>query len=315
MHLLKMIQNEKMKMYRRPGTWIMIGITVLIVMVLATATKYVIEPTVASDWQSQLQQQNEQLEMTLVDDSLPAAQRQYAERDIAKHEHRITNEIMPIAGDSLWGFVIASVLVTSIITLFTVIIAGGIVANEFSWGTIKLLLIRPVSRSKVLLSKFLATIIFAVTMFVILGVTSFLIGALFFGFGGVDQPFIAYANAQVVEQSMLLHVISLFGFSGIDLLMLTTIAFMISTIFRSSSLAIGLSIFLMFTGPQLTQLFSRYDWVKYILFANTDLKQYFGGMALIEGMTLSFSITLLVIHFVLFIAVTWFVFNKRDVAV
>ncbi|MGV2805439.1 ABC transporter permease subunit, partial [Clostridium perfringens] len=45
-------------------------------------------------------------------------------------------------------------------TIFTVIIAADIVAGEFAGGTIKLLLIRPWSRGKILLSKFTSLILF-----------------------------------------------------------------------------------------------------------------------------------------------------------
>ena len=59
-----------------------------------------------------------------------------------------------------------------LVTLFTVIIAGDMVAGEFTRGTIKLLLIRPASRSKILLSKYVTTLLFAATLLVILFITA-----------------------------------------------------------------------------------------------------------------------------------------------
>lgn len=94
--------------------------------------------------------------------------------------------------------------------------------------------------------------------------------------------------------------------------MLTTMAFMISSVFRNSSLAIGISIFLMFMGNTVTLLLANwFDWAKYLLFANTDLTQYLEGTPLVSGMTLSFSITMLVIYFVVFIGLAFWVFRKR----
>jgi ABC-2 type transport system permease protein len=99
------------------------------------------------------------------------------------------------------------------------------------------------------------------------------------------------------------------------MLMLATMAFMISAAFRNSSLAIGLSLFLLFMGGQVTRLISmKYEWAKYILFANTDLLQYFEGSPMVEGMTLGFSVTILIVYFLLFQAVAFYVFKKRDVA-
>ena len=44
----------------------------------------------------------------------------------------------------------------------------------------------------------------------------------------------------------------------------------------------------------------KFDWAKYILFANTDLMQYFEGIPMVEGMTLTFSIIMIVSYFILF---------------
>jgi ABC-2 type transport system permease protein len=92
-------------------------------------------------------------------------------------------------------------------------------------------------------------------------------------------------------------------------------AFMISSVFRNSSLAIGLSLFLLFTGAQFTVLLSiKFSWAKYILFANTDLMQYVDGTPMMEGMSMAFSVIILLIYFIVFQFLAFFVFKKRDVA-
>ncbi len=59
----------------------------------------------------------------------------------------------------------------------------------------------------------------------------------------------------------------------------------------------------------------KYNWAKYILFANTDLSQYTGERKpIIEGMTLGFSVTMLIIYYIVFIGLAWTLFRKRDVA-
>ncbi|MBB5324649.1 ABC-type transport system involved in multi-copper enzyme maturation permease subunit [Anoxybacillus tepidamans] len=62
--------------------------------------------------------------------------------------------------------------------------------------------------------------------------------------------------------------------------------------------------------------FSRWEiqWAKYILFANTNLAQYIDGTPLVKGMTMPFSLAVLLVYFVAFNAVTWWTFQKRDVA-
>src|SRR5699024_12031811 len=97
-------------------------------------------------------------------------------------------------------------------------------------------------------------------------------------------------------------------------IIMATFAFMISTVFRSSSFAIGLSIFFMMAGNQIVFAFAEYQCAKYILFANTDLQQYTNGNVLIGSMTLGFSISVLIGYYVIFIGLSWLIFTKRDIA-
>ena len=80
------------------------------------------------------------------------------ERDIAVNQYRIDNNISPNEEYSMWRFVGDASNMIQFAGMFSIIIAGGIVASEFNWGTIKLLLIRPIDRGKILASKYMAVI-------------------------------------------------------------------------------------------------------------------------------------------------------------
>src|SRR5699024_3977807 len=81
----------------------------------------------------------------------------------------------------------------SIISLFTIIIAAGVVAHEFRWGTIKLLLIRPISRSAILLSKYISVLLFALFTLIFGAVMFLIVGGIFFGFSSFD-PYIVISQ-------------------------------------------------------------------------------------------------------------------------
>ena len=313
-HFFRLVHNENIKIYKRMGTWVMIGILILVVALVGIFTKFVLDPGSNADWKAQLSAENAQLTESLESAPMLEAQKRLLKERIALNEYRIEHDVEPIKRDSLWGYMVDATTFTGIAALFTIVIAAGMVASEFSWGTVKLLLIRPVSRTKIVLANYASNLLFALLMLLLLFSTSFLFGILFFGFGGAETPYLSYSNGRVIEQNMVTHIIELFGFRSIDLIMMVTLAFMISTVFRSSSLAIGISLFLMFTGPQLVQLLSQYDWAKYILFANTDLQQYTTGTPLVEGMTMTFSIVMLLIYFALFAFLSLYIFKKRDVA-
>lgn len=103
--------------------------------------------------------------------------------------------------------------------------------------------------------------------------------------------------------------------AGINMLMLFTLSFMISTVFRNGALAIGMGIFLNFAGGMIVDAFRESSWIKYFLFANTNLGQYIDGIPAVEGMTMTFSIIVLIVYFVVFNIISWSTFTKRDVAV
>jgi ABC-2 type transport system permease protein len=239
----------------------------------------------------------------------------FYERQIAIKEYQIEHELAPESNYNLWSFIDENMGAIGFIGVFTIIIAAGMVSSEFSWGTIKLLLIRPIHRSKILLSKYITVVLFGIMMLTVLYVVSAAVGLALFGLPKETTPHLAFVNGEVIERSLYLHLIGDYLLTSIDVLMLSTMAFMISTVFRNSSLAIGLSLFLMFMGGTITMLLAgRCEWAKYILFANTNLAVYFDGVPPIEGMTLTFSIIMLLLYFALFQLLAFFVFAKRDVA-
>ncbi|BBH21819.1 hypothetical protein Back11_31640 [Paenibacillus baekrokdamisoli] len=201
------------------------------------------------------------------------------------------------------------------VTIFTVVASADSVAGEFTSGTIKLLLIRPWSRSKILLSKYISLILLALFMSVVLFVFSFFVNMLLFGYDSskdvVKNVFSVNRDIPVLGYMLLFYL-----YQFISLIITVTLAFMLSTVFRSGGLAIGLSLFVLLAGSTVTGLLSMldYEWVKYILFLNMNLSSYLNLSPLKEGMTMGFSISVLAVYYVVFMGLTWFIFNKRDVA-
>jgi ABC-2 type transport system permease protein len=316
--MVSLIQNEWMKIYKRPGTYVMIGLLLAVACIFGAIEKYQDNgknTSVDKRWEETLKQENDALYKQAVATNSKVEQDFY-KRKIAINEYRIKHNIPPNTSEyHIWDFVNDASGLIQLAGLFTIIISAGIVASEFNWGTVKLLLIRPISRGKILVSKYVTVLLFALLMLVILFVFSAVIGAILFGFPDHTSAYLNYVNGKVTEQNMVVHLMIFYSLTSINMIMLATMAFMISSVFRNSSLAIGLSIFLLFTGGQFTQLLSiKFSWAKYILFANTDLMQYFEGTPLVKGMNLGFSIVMLFVYFLLFQLLAFYIFKKRDVA-
>lgn len=313
-NFLKLTQNEVRKMHIQKSTWIMYSILALIILVgaiLNITGDFIIKDYGENTWREELQEENNKLTKEMEEEQLF---QEYNTSLIEKNNYYLENDIKPL-GYGAWQYVQENLMLVSLISLFTIIVAAGIVANEFRWGTIKLLLIRPISRSKILLSKFVAVLLFAFYALLFLIFFSWIIGAIFFGIDGLN-PYMVMEKGNGLEYvSIIKEVMTSYGLKVVNLVMMATFAFMISSILRSSAVAIGTAVFLMLAGNSIVLFFAERSWAKFILFANTDLSQYVGGNEpFIEGMSLTFSVTVLVVYFVIFVIASWGVFMRRDVA-
>lgn len=303
-----------MKLGHSISTWIMMGILVLIIVIVGLISRFGSTQAPKGDWKANITIQNETLKKSLEQPGLPKVAKDSITSDIQTNEYRLKNDIEPIESNSLWGFVenIATGLIT-LVALFAIVMGGGIVANEFSGGTIKLLLIRPSKRWKILVSKYIVVMGYTLLMLLVMLVVSFLLGGTLFSFKGAGLPFLTNSNGNITEVNMIAHIVQLVGLECINLVMMVTLAFMISTVFRNSAMAIGIGVFLLTAGNIITMLLSRYNWSKYILFANTDLNQYINGQPLVKGMTMTFSIIVLLVYFIVFNVISYVGFTKRDI--
>jgi len=315
--LFNLIRNEQMKLFIQKSTWIMFILLFGFVILTAAITKGFEKPAAYTkdNWRQELEKQNKGYEKNMKDPDLKddPDYMQYQMQQIETNNYYLEHDIQP-ASYGAWHFVKDSVYSISILSLLTIIVAAGIVANEFRWGTIKLLLIRPISRAKILLSKYLSILIFALILLVFYLIASWIVGALFFGFDGLNPKEAMFVDGKLVYDSIVGQSMVDYAYKLVNLVMMTTFAFMISTVFRNSSLAIGIAIFLMMAGTSILMFVARFDWAKYILFANTDLTQYTTGTPIIKGMTLQFSIIVLLVYYAIFLVASWFAFTKRDVA-
>lgn len=316
--MLNLVKNESVKLLKRPSTYIMIALIVVGTILFGFLTQWLHSNSKNdsnNDWKQGLQQDIELYEQEY-ENTNEEWYKNWMESQIAINQYRIENDIPPSYVDySMWSFIDESSLMITFVGLFVIIIASGIVANEYSRGTIKMLLVKPYKRWKILLSKYITVILSLLFLLAILFITAAITGALFFGLGDTNAVYLTYENGQVIEQSLLLYLIKLYVLSSVSTLLLATMAFMISAVFRTSGLAVGISIFLLLVGPIITSnLANHFEWTKYTLFANTDLMQYLEGTVLMDGMTLEFSLVILAIHLILFLVISFYLFNKRDVS-
>lgn len=299
-----------MKLWHKKATWIMAGLLILILVGVAGITKWSQSNFEQPSGEAALAENQAHLTTQLADPTIDDETKKQLEESLAITEYQLKENIKPMEYGTREQYLMNSHSMLSLVILFTVIAAASIVASEFSQGTIKMLLSRPVKRWKILTSKYVTTLLYALTLTVIAIVSTAISGYLFFESTG--SPLLDFDNGSVVEISYWARILALYGLQFVSVIIFTTFAFMIGSVFRSSSLAIGLSIFLLFAGPNIAYFLSKYEFAKYILFSH-DLTQYVTGNTFVEGISMPFSITVLTVYMVLFLVISFLSFTKRDV--
>ncbi|WP_040207381.1 ABC transporter permease [Neobacillus jeddahensis] len=313
--MVNLVLNENMKIYRRVRTWILVGLMAALVLFVNIIEWHSDGKKAQGEgWRAELQQETKQYSEILKQPKLGEEDRAFYQEQLAVNNYHLKHNIRSTDG-TLWDGVNGSAGLMILITIFTIIIVGDSVAGEFSSGTIKLLLIRPASRVKILVSKYISFLLFGMLLLLTLFVISIAVNGILYGFGYMDLPLVSMtADGQIVEKNMVLNLWKTYMLNGVSTVMYITLAFMISSAFRSSAMAIGFTIGALFAGNIIMEVLQRFDWSKYLLFANTDLTQYLTGHPFQEGMTLSFSIGVLAVYFLVFNLISWLLFTRRDVA-
>ena len=204
------------------------------------------------------------------------------------------------------------------IIITIVLIAGAIVSDEFNKGTIKSLLVRPYSRTKILFAKFITVLITVLFIMVVTVILQFIIGGILLGFDSLSIPNVVYnfKTGKIMEVGILKSIICT-GLGKLPIyVLLGTLAFALSTLFNNTAVAITITLLGYMASSIVNQFAYYYDmeWLKFFVTPNWDFTQFFyGNLPLIKGMSIPVSIIICLVYFVIMIIPTFVVFNKRNI--
>lgn len=204
------------------------------------------------------------------------------------------------------------------IIIIIVMIAGTIVSEEFNKGTVKLLLVRPYSRVKILCAKCLTTMIILLLAIILILIMQCVVGGIAFGFDGFATTIAQFDfNTSKIITFPLWQYIGILLLAKLPLyLLINMIAFAISTIFTNSPLAIVISLLGYMSTSIINALAQAYhiDILKYFITMNWNIEQYlFGALPPFEGMTFTFSIIVCLVYFILLLIPSMIFFKKKNI--
>lgn len=275
-----------------------------------------------SDWRVSLQQQIVDTQNRLNNSRLPEEWREWLKVRVEQQQYYLDHDINPNApGAPTFTRAFIEQGITLFVPLLVMIVAIDIVSGERSDGTIKMLLTRPIRRWKVLLSKYVTMVLFVSLILLVVGIISYLLSGLVFGYSGWTLPVL---TGFVIENDSLntnfvhlvpqwMYILMAYGLAWFVAVVIGTISFMISVLIRNTPAGMGVMLAGLIAGGILSNFATSWEGAKYIFSVNLSLTDYLSGqLPALKGLSMSFSLLNLTAWAILSLIVSFFVFTKQD---
>jgi ABC-2 type transport system permease protein len=325
--MIGLVQNESMKLLRRRRFLVVVLILAILIPIFTYAQyKSVLtaqERLGTSDWRALLQQQIVDTQNRLASSRLPEEWREFLKIRVQQQQYYLDHNINPMApGAPTFARGFMDQAVSLFLPMIIVVLAVDLVSAEFSEGTIKLLLTRPVRRWKVLTSKYLTLLLFISLTVLMTLILAYLMSGVVFGYSGWDMPVLTgfiiegseLNTSQVFMVPQWQYLFMQYGLGWFVCVVVGTITFMVSVLVRSAAAGMGIMMAALISGTILTQMASSWESSKYLFVVNLQLTDYLAGtLPPIRGMTLPFSLAVLSVWALIALIVAYVVFIRRDV--
>ena len=310
--MINLIKNENMKIFKRKRTWIMVGVMVVFIFIQFLNVKLSSQVNYGDDWKTSLIEENALLQVEKESLKLPIEKIEN-EKKLLLNNYYIDSNIKPT--NNAWFFTIGqSTNFLIAISILTLIIAGEIVASEFQSGTIKFLLTRTATRTQIYFSKYISTLLFGFFLIVMTFFLSILFSGILLGFDGINGEYLFVKDHAVQKTNVLQALIGSLLFKIPYLIIVATLAFMISAAFKSTTFSIVFSLLVAISGFVMSISLKGFSWTKYFIFSHTDLSSFVYDNPPVEGMTFIVSILFISIHIFIMHGIAYPIFVKKDVA-
>ena len=226
------------------------------------------------------------------------------------------NTAFDIEGKKLNGYFIFFLILHTLLVhvpLLICLVAGDVVAGEANMGTLRLLVTKPVSRTKLMLSKFFASAIYTLALLTFMAVMGLLGSVAIFG---VSDLMVQKSDMFILLDSkdVLWRYAAAYGFAALSMITVAAIAFLFSVFADNSIGPIVAAMSVVIVMTILTTMdIPIFNMLKPFLFTNHMLnwKGFFDNPVDLREVLKSAGV--LVVHIVLFVSLAVYFFRKKDV--
>jgi ABC-2 type transport system permease protein len=217
-----------------------------------------------------------------------------------------------ILNGNLMAFIILQMLIIHI-PLLIAFVTGDLISGEGAMGTIRLLLTKPISRTSILLSKYLAGCAYTLVVLLWMGFLAIFIGKLLFGAGDL---MVLKSDGLIILQESDISWRFLYGFvvAYLALVMIATLSLTLSCFSENSigPIVSTMGIIILFTIIGTLDV-PMFDHIRPYLFTThmAAWRSFFEDPLPIEQITQS--IVVLLVHIVSLLGIAIYKFNKKDI--
>ena len=200
--------------------------------------------------------------------------------------------------------------------LFLILVGGGIIAEEFNKGTIKQLLLKPYKRSKVFMSKVVASMMIFVLFLLVYAVITAIINGIVFGeISSVFDPVVFYDfnKQQVITHSLWFACLERFIVILPMFLIMLGVSILLGVLTTNTAVSIIVPIVIN-TSAGIINALAKGKIFAFLPTMCWNLSEFLhGGIPSFKYLKLSTSIIVDVITIVLLFGVSMFIFRKKDI--
>lgn len=217
-----------------------------------------------------------------------------------------------ILNGNLMAFIILQMLIIHI-PLLIAFVTGDLISGEGAMGTIRLLLTKPISRTSILLSKYLAGCAYTLVVLLWMGFMAIFIGKLLFGTGDL---MVLKSDGLIILQENDISWRFLYGFvvAYLALVMIATLSLTLSCFSENSigPIVTTMGIIILFTIIGTLDV-PMFDHIRPYLFTThmAAWRSFFEDPLPVEQITQS--VVVLLVHIFSLLGIAIYKFNKKDI--
>ena len=219
-------------------------------------------------------------------------------------------------GNLLNGYFLSYLIMNSLaihIPFLIALVAGDLLAGEATAGTYRLLLTRPVSRTQIVTSKFLAAVIYTILLILWLAFMSLVVGIIIFGTG---ELLVLSSDAIIIfeKSDILWRFFFAYTFAALGMSVIAGLAFLFSSLVENaigpivSTMAV-IIVFLIISNIQV----DFFQTIKPYLFTNYIMSWRLLFDDPIDVSEITKAISVLLVHLLFFFSLTLYLFQRKDI--